>query len=174
MVRFKEESLFWVEEHACAQPLFNQHCFGHCPLFLKRSRTCLWMPWYSLWCCEVKIVPRIQIRLQRLRGDPAYGVLTRWMLTAWREGLWWVISKDGLVAPIPHMCLKVSSFNSMECARKGCLASPSVGQKEVSCLLLWKPWTLLGFSWNHWSPPLSVNPRPTCPQLSPFNLYRKI
>ena len=92
------------------------------------------------------------------------------------EGLWWVISKDGIVALIPTCALKgQGSFDQWNVLE----GVPSKSQLrlerlKVPLLLSWKPWTLPGFSWNHWSPPLSVNPPPH-PILSwAHSTYRKV
>ena len=97
--------------------------------------------WYSLRCCEVKIVPRIQIRLQRLRGDPACGVLTCWMLTACRRDCGGLSAKYGLVALIPTCALKgqgsFDRWNVLEAVPRE--SQLRLERLKVSLLLFWKP-----------------------------------
>ena len=92
------------------------------------------------------------------------------------EGLWWVISKDGLVALIPTCAFKgQGSFDQWNVLEE--VPSQSLLRQErlkVPLLHSWKPWTLSGFSGNHWSPPLSVNHPPHSVPSWAHSTYRKV
>lgn len=89
------------------------------------------------------------------------------------EGLWWVISKDGLVALIPTCALKGQGSFDQWNVLEGVPSKSQLRPERLKVLLLlsWKPWTLLG---NHWSPPLSVNPHPHPGPSWAHSTYRKV